>query len=50
MQVELLEWNFWHGAESTVQVRPGFSGRAGRVLKFVKILRANFGSAYKTFL
>jgi len=33
-----------------VQVRPGFSGRAELGLKFVKICRANFGPAYKTFL
>ena len=38
MQVELLEWNFWHGVE--LLVRRGFSGRAGLVLKFVKIFRA----------
>jgi len=34
MQAELLEWNFWHGAELYL---------AG--LKFVKY----FGPAYKTF-
>jgi len=27
MQVELLEWNFWYGAD--LQVGPGFSGRLG---------------------
>ena len=36
--VELLKWNFWHGAE--LQVWPGFSGRAGLGLKFVKIFQA----------
>jgi len=39
MQVELLEWDFWHGAE--LQLGPA---------KFVEILLANFGLAYKTFL
>ena len=38
MQVELLEWNFWHGVE--LQLWQGFSGRAGLGLKFFKILQA----------
>jgi len=38
MQVKLLEWNFWHGAQ--LQVWAGFSGLAGHGLKFVKIFRA----------
>jgi len=47
MHVELSEWNFWHGAE--LQVRSGFSDWAGLGLKFVKIFRADFGPAYKTY-
>jgi len=47
MQVELLECNFWHGAE--LYVWRGFSGRTGLGLEFVKIFRSNFGPAYETF-
>ena len=47
MQVELLERNFWHGAE--LLVWQGFSGRTVLGLEFVKIFRVNFGPAYKTF-
>ena len=49
MQVELLEWNFWHGAELSLAGLFG-SGRARLGLKFVKIFLVNFRPAYKTFL
>jgi len=49
MQVELLEWNFWHGAELSLARLFG-SGRTGLGLKFVTIFRINFRPAYKAFL
>jgi len=38
MKVEILEWNFWHGAELQVGLGSGLS------------LSKYFGPAYKTFL
>jgi len=45
MQVKLLEWNFWHGAELVQSYKSGRVFRVGLRLKFVKIFWA-----YKTFL